>query len=53
MEARAVLLLVQGAHKQEILRRTLEDEPSPECPASLLRLRENVTIVADRAALGR
>jgi glucosamine-6-phosphate deaminase len=53
MEARAVLLLVTGAHKREILHRALHDEPSPDCPASLLRLRDNVTIVADRAALGR
>jgi glucosamine-6-phosphate deaminase len=53
MEARAVLLLVTGAHKREILRRALEGEPSPDCPASLLRLRDGVTVVADRAALGR
>jgi glucosamine-6-phosphate deaminase len=53
MEARAVLLLVSGAHKQTILARTLSGEISPDCPASLLRLRDGVTVVADRAALGR
>jgi glucosamine-6-phosphate deaminase len=53
MEARAVLLLVSGAHKQAILLRTLMGAISPDCPASLLRLRDGVTIVADRAALGR
>jgi len=53
MEARAVLLLVSGAHKRAILERTLRGEVSPDCPASLLRLRDGVTVVADRAALGR
>ncbi|HEY1478493.1 MAG TPA: glucosamine-6-phosphate deaminase [Gaiellales bacterium] len=53
MEARAVLLLVSGEHKRGILDRALRERPSEECPASLLRLREGVTIVADRAALGR
>ena len=53
MEARSVLLIVSGAHKQEILARMLEGEPSPDCPASLLRLRDGVIVAADRAALGR
>jgi glucosamine-6-phosphate deaminase len=53
MEARRVLLVVTGAHKREILERTLHGEPSADCPASLLRLRDGVTVVADRAALGR
>jgi glucosamine-6-phosphate deaminase len=51
MQARRVLVIVSGAHKKEILARTLEGEPSPDCPASLLRLRDDVTVVADRAAL--
>jgi glucosamine-6-phosphate deaminase len=53
MGARSVLLIVPGSHKREILSRMLEGEPSPDCPASLLRLRDGVTIAADRAALGR
>jgi glucosamine-6-phosphate deaminase len=53
MEARAVLLLVSGEHKRGILDRALRERPSEECPASLLRLRKGVMIVADRAALGR
>jgi glucosamine-6-phosphate deaminase len=53
MEARSVLVIVSGSHKQGILSRMLEGEPSPECPASLLRLRDGVTVAADRAALGR
>jgi glucosamine-6-phosphate deaminase len=53
MGARRVLVVVTGAHKRAILDRTLHGEPSEDCPASLLRLRGGVTIVADRAALGR
>jgi glucosamine-6-phosphate deaminase len=53
LEADRVLLIVAGAHKQAILERTLHGDPSPDCPASLLRTRDGVTVVADRAALGR
>lgn len=53
MGARSVLVIVAGSHKQAILARTLEGAPSPDCPASLLRLRGGVTVAADRAALGR
>ena len=53
MAARRVLVIVSGAHKQAILARMLEGDPSPDCPASLLRLRDGVTVAADRAALGR
>ncbi|MDB4981639.1 MAG: glucosamine/galactosamine-6-phosphate isomerase [Myxococcales bacterium] len=50
MQARAVLLLVSGAHKREILSRTLDEEPTPDVPSSLLRLRDGVTVVCDRAS---
>jgi glucosamine-6-phosphate deaminase len=53
MEARAVLVIVSGSHKRAIVERMLEGEPSPDCPASLLRLRGAVTVAADRASLGR
>ena len=52
MGSRSVLLIVSGAHKREILARMLEGEPSPDCPASLLRQRDGVIVAADRAALG-
>jgi glucosamine-6-phosphate deaminase len=51
LASREVLLLVSGAHKRDILERTLTGPTSPDCPASLLRLRDGVTVVADRAAL--
>jgi glucosamine-6-phosphate deaminase len=50
MQARAVLLLVAGVHKREILARTLDGAPTPDVPSSLLRLRGDVTIVCDAAA---
>ncbi len=48
--ARQTILVVSGAHKQEILRRTLEDRPTPDVPSSYLQQAANVTIIADRAA---
>jgi glucosamine-6-phosphate deaminase len=52
MQARSILLIVSGSHKRRILERTLTGDPSPDCPASLLQLRDGVTVAADRAALG-
>jgi glucosamine-6-phosphate deaminase len=48
--SRRILLLVSGAAKVDILRRTLEFPASPDNPASLLRLASDVTLVADRQA---
>jgi glucosamine-6-phosphate deaminase len=48
----AVILLVTGAHKREILRRVLNGPVGPEVPASFLRTMDNVTVVADGEALG-
>ncbi|ULH17132.1 glucosamine-6-phosphate deaminase (plasmid) [Deinococcus sp. KNUC1210] len=49
LSARAVLLLVSGAHKRGILRRTLEGPETPDVPSSLLR-RTPLTVIADEAA---
>ena len=49
LSAKRVLLLVSGAHKQEILRRALNEPVTPDLPASLLR-RTALTVIADRAA---
>ena len=51
LSSRHVLLLVSGAHKREILRRTLNQPITPDLPASLLR-RTALTVIADRAAWG-
>lgn len=52
LSARRILLVVSGAHKRAVLHRVLEGPASPEVPASYLRLARDVTVLADRAALG-
>jgi glucosamine-6-phosphate deaminase len=50
LAARQTLLLVSGAHKREILARTLDGPVTPEVPASYLQRAADVSVVADRAA---
>jgi glucosamine-6-phosphate deaminase len=50
LSSRQVLLVVSGAHKSDILRRTLTGPPTPEVPSSLLQQAADVTVLADRAA---
>lgn len=50
LSARHVLLVVSGAHKSDILRRTLTGPPTPDVPASLLQRAADVTVLADRSA---
>ena len=50
LSARKTLLLVSGAHKREILHRTIAGPATPDVPSSYLRQAANVTILADRAA---
>jgi glucosamine-6-phosphate deaminase len=50
LAARATLLVVSGAHKREILRRSVAEPPTPAEPASNLQQAANVTVLADRAA---
>jgi glucosamine-6-phosphate deaminase len=47
LAAKSTLLLVSGAHKRDILRRTLLESPSKNLPASLLQTSANVTVIAD------
>lgn len=49
---RQILLLVSGAHKRDILHRSLTGPVGPETPGSFLQGRDNVIVVADRAAWG-
>jgi glucosamine-6-phosphate deaminase len=52
LEAREILLVVSGAHKREILSRTLASPPSADVPASWLQSAAgDVLVLADRAAL--
>ena len=47
-----VILLVSGQRKRTILERTLYGPISPDVPATMLRTRDRVTVIADCAALG-
>lgn len=52
LSARRTILVVTGAGKRAILRRTLEGPVTPDVPASYLRTIEGVRVYADRAAMG-
>ena len=51
MQARKVLVVVSGADKAEILKKVVEGPITPQVPASILQLHNDVTIVADAVAL--
>ncbi len=51
MQARKILLIVSGEDKASILARALEGPVTPRIPASILQLHNDVTVVADTAAL--
>jgi glucosamine-6-phosphate deaminase len=52
LEARQILLVVSGAHKREILGRTLASPPTADVPASWLQSAAGeVVVLADREAL--
>jgi glucosamine-6-phosphate deaminase len=53
LAAERIVLVVTGAAKAEVLRRCLEEPPTPELPASWLQRHPAVTVIADGAALGR
>lgn len=53
MESEEILLLVSGEQKADILAHVLNSEPSEEFPATVLHMHENVTIIADEAALSK
>lgn len=51
MEAKEILFLVSGESKADILAEVLHVAADTRIPASVLHLHENVTIIADEAAL--
>lgn len=53
MQARKILVVVSGADKAKILEKVLRGPITPAVPASILQLHNDVTIVADEAALGK
>lgn len=53
MQARKILLVVSGEDKADILAQVLEGPITPQVPASILQLHNDVTVVADEAALSK
>ena len=53
MQARTILLVVSGEDKADILAQVLEGPITPQVPASILQLHNDVTVVADEAALSK
>ena len=51
MQARSILLIASGKAKAEAVNQMLTGPISPACPASILQLHNNVSIVADKEAL--
>lgn len=50
LKAKHILLVVKGADKAEIVKRALQGPISTQCPASLLQLHPNLTVLLDSAA---
>ena len=50
MQAKKILLLVNGEKKAKILEELVFGEITPEVPASVLQLHQNVIIVVDKEA---
>lgn len=53
MQARKIIVAVNGADKAEILHSVICGKITPEVPASILQLHRDVTVVADEAAAER
>ena len=53
MQARNILLIVNGEAKADILCRALTGPVTPDVPASVLQLHPSVTVVGDAAALSK
>lgn len=53
MEGKEILLIVSGSHKADILASVLNSEVSEDFPATILHRHDNVTIIADEAALAK
>ena len=53
LAADRLLLVVTGAAKAEVLRRALQEPPTPELPASWIQLHPRALVVADGAAAAR
>lgn len=53
MDSKEIILLVNGQHKAETLKQTIEGKVTENFPASVLQKHPNVTIIADKEALSK
>ena len=51
MKAKKILVVVSGEDKAEIVAKAFSGDVTPEVPASILQMHQDVTVVADEAAL--
>ena len=51
MQAKKILIIASGEDKAEIVHKALFGPITPQVPASVLQLHNDVTLVADEAAL--
>jgi len=52
MKARKIILMVSGANKREPLAKLLAGKITTDCPVTMLSMHSDVTIIADKAAMG-
>ena len=53
MQAKKILVVVSGEDKADIVKEAFTGPVTPEVPASVLQLHNDVTLVGDRAALSK
>ena len=53
MQAKKILIVVNGENKADIVERAFFGPVTPEVPASILQLHNDVTLVGDEAALAK
>ena len=53
MQAKKILVVVSGQDKADIVARAFFGPVTPEVPASILQMHNDVTIVGDEAALSK
>ena len=53
MQAKTVLVVVSGKGKAEIVKKAFTGPVTPQCPASILQLHPDVTVVVDEAAAAK
>ena len=53
MQAKKILIVVNGENKADIVERAIFGPVTPEVPASILQLHNDVTLVGDEAALAK